>query len=142
MKSQTTLEFSIIVSAVVVVAIIFILFYLNYSYTSAKYISISSPNFVQSVYQINSTHIILTVNQNIQSDFMNITFMHKTSTSNTIYNGEYIVLNESKTQTGGYAYILNITGSSTKYNPGDLVCDIKYTTNQNEKIAITDINNC
>ncbi len=143
MKSQTTLEFSIIVSAVVATAIIFIILYLKYSYGTAMSVVISSPNFVQSVYSLNYTHILLTVSDPIPVNSLNITFLFKLSTGNITSTIDYYVINSSKTQSGEYAYLLNITKTPLydPYNQNYTICDIKYFY-QNKNILISNINKC
>lgn len=143
MKSQITLEFTLIVSFVVLVAIVVIILYFEYGYNSARSVSISYPKFVQSIYPINSTHILLTTSEMIPGNTMNLTFLFNTSTGNVIYNINYLLLNVSKTQTGGYAYLLN-TINTPEYNPYNeiyRICSVGYIY-QNKHIEITNINNC
>lgn len=143
MKSQTTLEFTLIVSAVVLATIVFIGFYLKYSYSSAMSVSISSPDFVQNFYPLNFTHAIVTTEGSIPTNTLNITFLFRTPSGNESYTINYTVLNESRTQSGGYAYLLNISSTPTydPYTTNYTVCDIGYTY-QNHRIAITNINKC
>lgn len=142
-KSQTTLEFTLITVFVVVVAIIFIGLYLKYSYNSATSITVSTPDFIQNFYPINITHSIITLKGKIPANSLNITFLFKFPTGNKTSTLSYNVLNSSKTQTGEYAYFLNLTTSST-YNPdydNFSICNIQYDY-QNKITSIININSC
>ena len=143
MKSQTTIEFTIIVAIVIVAAIVFVTLYLKYSYNSVSSISISSPDFVQSAFPLNLTHIILTVNGQISASFLNITFLFATSSGNVSYSIPYDVINSSKTQSGAYAYMLNITKTPTynPYNGNYKICDIAYM-NGTKSVSVLNINKC
>lgn len=143
MKIQITLEFIIIVSVVVLVAVGVIAFYFNYSYSSARYVHINSPNFIQQLTPLNKTNLLLVTYSNIPSKTLNITFLFKPPSNSIIQTLNYIVVNESKTQNGAYAYLLYLT-SNSQYNPANTsyeVCDVGYKFD-NKNIEVSNITNC
>ncbi len=143
MKSQLSLEFSVLLSALVIGAIIFIFFYLEYTYNSAMSLTISSPNFIRSSYPLNYTHILIVVNEQIPVNSLNITYLFNLPSGKTQYTIKYSVVYSSKTQDGNYAYILNITNTPSydPYNENYSICGIGYKY-ENKNLEILNINNC
>ncbi|MGC8680398.1 MAG: hypothetical protein ACP5T6_03845 [Candidatus Micrarchaeia archaeon] len=143
MKSQSTMEVTIIASFLIIIAIIFSVFYLSYGYNSAKSISISSGKYIENSYPLNLTHILLTINDNIPSNSLNISYKFSTKNGNITSTINYNIINVSTTQDGSYVYLLNST-QSFQYNPYNTIysiCDVEYNY-ENKIISILPTKKC
>lgn len=92
---------------------------------------------------LNATRLLIVVASSIPSQRLNITFLFKLPSNTILETLNYTVVNESKTQTGYYAYLLDEI-STSQYNPSNtsyIVCDIGYKF-ENKNIKIINSTNC
>jgi len=130
-KAQTSLEFTIILSFVIIIALAFGIIYFGYVNKGIQTQSISAPNYIQSFYPLNYTSDILSSTQPLVNNF-NISFVFSVNSikENEVIN--YIISKNFTNQYGTETYQINIIGSPV-YNPftntNYTICSLNYKSN-------------
>jgi predicted PurR-regulated permease PerM len=142
-KIQTTLEFTIIVSFVIILAVGIGVVYFGYVNKGTQTQTITSPNYMQSFDALNSTSDIITSTQPLPNKFnMSFSFTISGINKNEIIN--YTITNKYTNQYGTQTYIINIIGNVI-YNPfvntNYTICNINYK-NDSKMYSIIINNNC
>jgi predicted PurR-regulated permease PerM len=142
-KIQTTLEFTIIVSFVIILAVGVSVVYFGYVNKGTQTQTITSPNYMQSFDALNSTSDIITSTQPLPNKFnMSFSFTISGINKNEIIN--YTITNKYTNQYGTQTYIINIIGNVI-YNPfvntNYTICNINYK-NDSKMYSIIINNNC
>jgi predicted PurR-regulated permease PerM len=142
-KIQTTIEFSIIVSFVIILAVGVGVVYFGYVNKGTQTQTITSPNYMQSFDALNSTSDIITSTQPLPNKFnMSFSFIIGGIKKNEIIN--YTISNKYTNQYGTQTYIINIIGNVI-YNPfvntNYTICNINYK-NDSKMYSIIINNNC
>lgn len=127
-KSQTSLEFIMLASIIVIVAIFFGVLYYTTTQKTLNTTTLNDPSFITNFYPINQSQSVLLTNNKIYSKTLSISYLFNISDQHIAETIKYNIASSNENEYGTLTYIINTNGSYSYYPSSSnyTLCSVSY----------------